>query len=69
LELMTEALGHRLQNKHGLCGNFRSNAVAGQNCDVQKHRRIVQISSRVILSAERKSRHQAAPEFNDSIAQ
>ena len=37
LKLMAKAVGHRLQNENGLFGNFRTNAVARENREFQKH--------------------------------
>ena len=34
---MAECVGHRLQNFHGLFGDFRTDAVAGQDGYVQEH--------------------------------
>jgi hypothetical protein len=37
LNLVAKAVGHRLQNEHGLFSNFRANAVAGEDRKVQEH--------------------------------
>jgi hypothetical protein len=35
--LMAKAVGHGLQNEHGLLGNFRPDAVAWQDGEIQEH--------------------------------
>ena len=37
LKVMAKSVGHRLQNENGLFGNFRTNAVARENGEIQKH--------------------------------
>ena len=35
--LMTEPVRHSLQNEHSLLSDFRTNAVAWENGEIQKH--------------------------------
>jgi len=35
--LMAELISHSLQNENGLFRDFRTNAVAGENGEFQKH--------------------------------
>jgi hypothetical protein len=38
VKFMAKAVGNRLQNEHSLLGNFRANAVAWEDGEIQEHR-------------------------------
>ena len=40
LDLMTKAVSYRLQHQHRLLSDFRTNAVARKNSEIQKHEEI-----------------------------
>jgi hypothetical protein len=70
LKLMTETVGHRLQNEDGLFSNFRTNAVARENRKFQEHGddRVIEkfkwmIENSVILSRRRANVVEASREI------